>query len=60
LVIFFSVANGKSKGKSEETEQLHKDTEEKEYVAAPALIDIDLVLEKVGCLHYIREATLLG
>ncbi|XP_056005289.1 ATP-binding cassette sub-family C member 5-like [Ostrea edulis] len=46
LDVQITVVNGQSKGKDGEREQLHKNTEEQGYVAAPTLKDIDLVLEK--------------
>jgi ABC-type glutathione transport system ATPase component len=51
-IIFILVANGLSEEKNETTEEQHRDTEEKDHVAAPALINIDFVLEKVGSTLY--------
>ena len=47
--LFISVvSNGTAGGKDEEKEKLNKSSEEKESLAPPVLLDIDLVLEKVG------------
>lgn len=48
MAIIFPVANGKTSGKDEEKEKLNQSSDEKESVAPPVLLDIDLVLEKVG------------
>nr|XP_022286886.1 multidrug resistance-associated protein 5-like isoform X2 [Crassostrea virginica] len=44
--IQITVSNGTAGGKDEEKEKLNKSSEEKESLAPPVLLDIDLVLEK--------------
>lgn len=46
LDVQITVANGKTSGKDEEKEKLNQSSDEKESVAPPVLLDIDLVLEK--------------